>query len=131
MAPAPRQTTPPIEKAMAALGLAIVLGFAGILAREAWRGEAREPAIEVEALAAERLDGRHRVRFVARNSGETAAAEVRIEGELRDSNGVVVERSDAQLSYVPGRSQQRGGLFFEHDPAHHQFRIRATGYEKP
>jgi uncharacterized protein (TIGR02588 family) len=66
----------------------------------------------------------------ARNrSGHTAAGVV-VEGELK-RDGQTVETSETTFDYIPGRSERRGGLYFENDPRQMELTVRPKGYANP
>lgn len=123
--------TPVLEWVSGALGLALALGLLGFIGWQAWSGpEGAPPAIEVRVERIAPAAGGHVVEFAARNLSPATAAGVQIEGELREG-GRVAATSQATLDYVPGRSERRGGLFFEQDPRAHALRLRALGYARP
>lgn len=121
---------PAVEWAVAALGLVLVLGSIGYIA---WEGIAREetpPEIAISALSTQKLRTGYVVAIRARNSGGTTAADVKVEGTLREGSRVV-ETSEMTFRYLPLRSTREGGLFFENDPARYTLTLRARGYETP
>ncbi|WP_126172619.1 hypothetical protein [Altericroceibacterium xinjiangense] len=88
------------------------------------------PVITVHVSEVEAAGSGYRVEFVARNITVATAASVEIEGALK---GVADEPivSHTNLSYVPGKSERKGGLYFPIDPSTGQLEIRALGYSKP
>ena len=117
--------TPPLEWIAAAIGLALTLGLAGVIGRDAFTGHEPElPAIEVRMLRVVPSAAGHVVEFEAVNSGAGTAAAVTIEGKAGD------ETSTATLDYVAGHARTKGGLFFRHDPRP-GLELRATGFQTP
>ena len=58
------------------------------------------------------------------------AAALRVEGELR-AGGTVVERSETEFQYVPGRSSREAGLLFQADPRRHTLQLHARSFQHP
>jgi uncharacterized protein (TIGR02588 family) len=121
---------PFVEKLIAGVGLTLVVLVAGSLGYEALTHSGGPPDVEVQVGGIHRSRSGYLVRFTAFNGGETTAAQVQIEGELRDGDQVV-EESATTLRFVPDGGNQEGGLFFERDPHRYRLHLRATGYEKP
>ena len=121
-----KDPVPALEWAAAAIGLLAALALLGILGREAMSGSPDEvPILETRLVAIESTPAGHVVQFeVANRSGQTAAA-VQVKGVAGD------EESDAEIDYVPGRSQARGGLLFRDDPRGQEIEIRVTGFQEP
>jgi uncharacterized protein (TIGR02588 family) len=121
---------PPLEWAIACVGLALVVGALGLLLHKAIWGEASPPEVTVRVVSVVPVQNGYLVRFHAVNQGGSTAEGVTIEGELR--RGLErVETSQTTLDYLPARSERRGGLFFSHDPRQFDFQLRAFGYEEP
>lgn len=118
------------EWVAAAVGLVLVLGTAGYLVWDAAGSERAGPEVALEAVAVAPAGDSYRVEFRARNRGGRTAAQVLLEGSLRQ-DGVTVETSRAVLDYLPARSEQTGGLFFSRDPAGYELVLRALGYQDP
>lgn len=119
-----------LEWMMAVVGLIIVGGVLGFLIyRGATKSDA-PPNLKVEVESITKTGENYLVNFRVFNTGETTAAAVTIEGELK-SGEKAEETSDVSLTYVPGQSQRRGGLIFTKNPNDFQIRIRAKGYEQP
>jgi uncharacterized protein (TIGR02588 family) len=112
------------------VGLLLFLGSVGILGYEGLFNSGGDPAI---SLSVERLshDGRRwHAAIRAENSGGTTGARVQVVGELV-SGTTVLETARAEFDYLPAGSTQRGGLFFDRDPAAHELRLRVLGYASP
>lgn len=116
--------------AFAAVGLALVVGVIGYMARYALTAGSVVPDVTVERVSTHATRGGHIVRFRARNHASAVAASLRIEGELRQGSSVV-ETSDATLDYLPSFSERRGGLFFQRDPEGYELRLVSKGYTEP
>ena len=77
-----------------------------------------------------RSGGSYVVQVIVRNAASVAAADVRVEGVLREGPAEI-ERSEAGLDYVPGQSQRSAGLIFTKDPARYRLELRPVGYQEP
>lgn len=119
---------------------ALAAGIGAILAATTigfivWRGigEAGAPPVlhaEVSAIREER--GAYVAEIVVTNTGETAAAEVVVEGSLpADVEEGEPETSQFTLDYVPSHSHRKGGLIFSRDPRVGGFVLRPLGYAVP
>jgi uncharacterized protein (TIGR02588 family) len=122
--------TPPLEWAVAALGLLLVLGSIATLLWFAVRGADAgvEPVIRVTAV--ERQAERYLVRIAVVNAGQASAAALRVRGRLQQGDQVI-EESEVEFDNLPGRSVRSAGLFFRADPARHQLKVEATSYREP
>jgi uncharacterized protein (TIGR02588 family) len=121
---------PPLEWAAAAFGLALVCSVLGTML---WLGVTRgegpaEVSVRTEAVAPAARGYVVTIRAV--NTGDTTAADVTVEGELRGAGGIA-ETSTMSFKYLAPHSERRGGLFFEKDPRQFKLELRAKGYETP
>lgn len=121
---------PLVEWIAAALGLALVCTTIGFMLYKGMTRSGTPPDVEIRAEAVRPVHGGYVVTIRALNRGETTAADVRIEGQLRNAAGVA-ETSELTFQYLPPLSSRKGGLFFSRNPAEHQIELRAKGYEVP
>ena len=127
----PQEESPSLlEWIFAAIGVLIVASAIGFLVyRGATKGDT-PPAIKVEVESVTPTGENYLVNFRVHNTGDTTAAGLTIEGELK--NGEKPEETSAvTMTYVPAQSARRGGLFFTKNPNEFQLKIRAKGYERP
>ncbi|MDQ3248692.1 MAG: TIGR02588 family protein [Chloroflexota bacterium] len=122
--------TPLLEWLVAAIGLLLVASTLGFIVYQALQENSVPPemTVAVETVVAQRSG--YLVTFRALNAGETTAAAVTVEGELRQGDQSI-ELSTATLDYVPAHSGRNGGLFFTHDPQQFELKLRAIGYAEP
>jgi uncharacterized protein (TIGR02588 family) len=118
------------EWAAAALSTVVVLGAIGFMLNEAFTVPSSPPMITVRVDTIVAAGSGYVVEFRAQNSGQTTAAGLTIEGELRSDTGTV-EKSNVTIDYVPAGSHRRGGLLFTHDPARYTLQIQPKGYDRP
>lgn len=118
------------EWVVAALGLVLVTGMLGFLIVQAITRRATPPDIHVQPVSIHTISHGYLVEIRVRNQGNTTAAELSVEGELR-SGDKTVETSETTLDYVPARSERRGGLFFTHDPRQFTLQLAPKGYRHP
>lgn len=126
------QEAPPTvwEWLAAGVGLVLLLASMVFLLLEHWRGDEAPPAPRVELVDVQAQQGQFLARVRVTNQSRRAAAALRVEGELRRGEEVV-ERSELELDYLPGRSAREGGLFFAQDPRSLQLVLRARSYQDP
>ena len=124
------ERTPLLEWLAAGLGLVLALGVLGFIGYHAIWGAESPPQVIVEARRVRPFEGGYLVEIRAVNRGGSTAAQVRVEGELRDA-GKTVETSGATFSFVPPESERRGGLFFKRDPREFELEVRPAGYTRP
>ncbi|HVE48512.1 MAG TPA: TIGR02588 family protein [Casimicrobiaceae bacterium] len=122
---------PPLaEWIVAAIGFVLVIAAIGFLLYRALAGSNSPPMIAVHQQSVIATPSGYLVEIRVINSGGMTAAEVLVEGELK--NGAeTIETSEATIDYVPARSEKRGGLYFSADPRRHQLQIKAKGYRHP
>lgn len=119
-----------VEWVIAFLGMALLASALGFILYRAIAQESKPASLLVSVESVERSEQGYRVDFSVRNTGTQTAASVIIEGEL-SKNGQSIEKSSATLAYAPAESTRRGGIYFTHDPASHEMKLRAAGFEKP
>lgn len=120
-----------LEHVSAAVGLLVSAAMLGFLGWGAVTGDTREtPALTVRAEQVSRSGDGYLVRIVVSNAASAAAADVRVEGVLREGE-TEIEQGEAAVDYVPGSSERRAGLLFTRDPARYRLELRATGYQEP
>jgi uncharacterized protein (TIGR02588 family) len=112
------------------LGLVLVLGSIGFALYEAAVGDSSPPDVRVEVESIAPTQNGFLVEFRLINEGGSTAAGLTVEGELRDTAGIV-ETSDTTVEYLPSHSERAGGLFFTLDPREYELQLRAKGYETP
>lgn len=126
-----KQPSSPLERASAVVGLLVSAAMLGFIGWRAVTGDVQEtPRLTVQVEQVSRSGTNYSMRIVVRNAASVAAADVQVEGVLREGAGEI-ERSQASIDYVPGRSQRRAGLLFTHDPARYSMEVRPVGYQEP
>lgn len=126
----------PLEWAVFAVSLVLVLGTLGFLVYDAAtgpsgpRGDTKPPEIVVRLGEAERSGGVYAVPVEVRNNGEETAEGVHVEVVL-ESPGRAPERAELVVAFVPRQSVRRGWVTFTANPDAGRLTGRALGYEKP
>lgn len=124
------EAAPPLsEWIVAGIGLALLVASVAYLLYDG-NGRSQPPAPVLRMLAVEPLQGRFVVRVQALNESRTTAASLRVEGTLR-RGAELVERSELEFDYLPGRSTREGGMFFTADPRGLQLELAARSYRAP
>ena len=115
----------------AGIGFVLTTALLGFIGWQAFRAPSTlPPDIEVQVEGIAPGSGGWIVQIRATNRSPTTAAAVQVEGHL-EQNGQVIATSEVTFDYVPGYSEQQGGLFFKQDPASLQLTFQAHGYSKP
>lgn len=122
--------TPPLEWAVACLGLVLVVAVLGLLLYKAIWTESSPPQVTIRVISTVPVQNGFLVQFEAVNHGGSTAEGVVVAGELKRGTEQV-ETSHTTLDYLPPNSTKSGGLFFTHDPRQFEFHARAFGYEEP
>ncbi len=114
----------------AVLGIALTAACLGFLV---WKGLGRDdtpPDITLAVIATVPQRDCWLVTLRVVNHGGSTAAGLKVVGELQNGERLL-ETSETTLDYVPAHSEREAGLFFTHDPASNELRLRPVGYEKP
>ncbi len=130
--PQPRQEEPPSawEWLAAGVGLLLLLASLGYLLYDAAAGNGQSPAPVVRVTGIEAQGGHYLVRLQVVNATRATATGLRVEGELR-RGAQVLERSETEFAYLPGRSAREAGLFFRQDPRSLELVLTARSYQQP
>lgn len=115
---------------VAALGLMLVVGSAGFMLYRALAGDSSPPDFAIETVAVLPRGSNYLVQIRVANRGESVAAALVVEGELKEG-AATVETSGITIGYVPAGSWRRAGLIFSRDPRKYDLQIQAKGYEQP
>lgn len=116
--------------AVAAAGLALVLGSAGVMLYQQFTADRSPPEIAIESESIVSHGSSFLVEIRISNRGGSAAAGLTVEGVLKDGSPMG-ETSTTTLDYVPANSERRAGLFFTKDPRKFELQLRALGYRDP
>lgn len=118
------------EAIAASIGAALALATIGVIVWDGIADAGRPALITLNAGAVHEHAQGFVVEIVAKNSGDETAAELLVEGELRQGSETL-ETSEATFDYVPSRSSRRGALYFSADPREHELELRPKGYREP
>lgn len=119
-----------LEWFVAVAGLILVVGTIGFMMYKAFTSKNTPPNFTTKIEQINAVDSGYIVIFELINTGEQTAANVNVEGELKNG-GESVEKSEVTFEFAPSKSETKGGLFFKNDPKQFQLEIRAEGYTKP
>jgi len=126
----PPKEVPVWEWIVAAIGLILVVGSISLMLYRAFTEESTPPILSVNVDSVSPTENGYLIRFSVKNAGNTTAADLAIEGELK-SGSEIVETSSAVLTYAPANSNREGGLFFTKNPNDFELNIRPVGYSVP
>lgn len=124
------QSTSPAEWVVAAIGAVVIVVTVGALIYFQVASGSPEPTISITGQKVEHTRGGYLVTFRVRNEGHTTAAHLHVRGELVDGK-TTLETDEVTFDYVPAFSSRSGGVFFTHDPAKAELRLRATSFVEP
>lgn len=122
--------TPPLEWAVAGVGLVLVVGALALMLYNAIWKEPSPPEITVRIISIVQVQNGFLAQFETTNEGGTTAEGVVVGAELKRGSEHV-ESSHTTVDYLPPNSKKRGGLFFTRDPRQFDFQARAFGYQEP
>ena len=121
---------PVAEWICAAIGFTVVSVTLAFLAYRAFAGGDSPPDISIRVESIAQLREGYVLMIAATNRGDRTAANVKVEASLKAPAGVV-ETSEMSFTYLPPRSERRGGLFLRRDPRKFELSVNAKGYENP
>lgn len=126
-----RQKDVPIwEWMIAGLGLILVLASISLTLYRAFTEESTPPILAIRIDSISPTEGGFLVRFSVKNTGNQTAADLNIEGVLKNGEKIE-ETSTMALTYAPANSNRQGGLLFTKNPSELDLQIRAMGYSVP
>lgn len=126
-----RQKEIPIwEWIIAAVGLILVLGSISLTVYRAFTEGSTPPIISISVDAISQTENGFLVGFSVKNTGYQTAADLNIEGVLKNGEKTE-ETSTMTFTYAPANSSRQGGLFFTRNPNELELQIRAMGYSVP
>jgi uncharacterized protein (TIGR02588 family) len=120
------------ESAIGVLGVVLVLSVIGFLLFE--QGQASQPPnLWVYSERTIVLENGYLVQIQTYNSGGQTAAEVVVEGSLKQSpeDNEPIDSAQITLDFVPPDSSRAGGLIFRENPDDYVLDLRVKGYVKP
>lgn len=119
---------PALEWLASFLGAGLALGLIGYIAWDGFTSSGRPADLVVEAGRVETTAGGVVTEIVVSNHGGETAAEVTVEGLVRDAAGrPLADR--VTFDFVPGNSSRQGALIFPAGTAPPELRV--TGYRQP
>ncbi|MGI8409611.1 MAG: hypothetical protein ACR2M8_07010 [Pyrinomonadaceae bacterium] len=126
-----RQKNVPVgEWIVAVVGLILVIGSISLTLYRALTEESTPPVISITVDSILPAENGFLVRFSVQNTGNQTAADLNIEGVLKNGEEIA-ETSAMTLTYAPAHSMREGGLFFTKNPNELDLQIRSTGYSVP
>lgn len=122
--------TPLLEWIAAGVGLVLILATLGVIGAEAFRSDGSPPRFSIRAVAVAPTTGGYLMTIEVRNTGQSPAGSVVVEGRL-DSPGGEQETSEATFDLVADQSAREGGLYFSRDPRQGRVALRTKSYVDP
>ena len=118
------------EWVISAVSAVLVLGTVGYVFYKAAAEPTTLPQVVIEVVEIEPGAGGYVVTFWAHNRGGLTAKDLGLEGQLVSDTGVVATRSTG-ITFLPGQSRRKAGLFFPVDPRLYRLEIYPVGYDVP
>lgn len=118
-----------LEWGVSALGFVLVLGTVGFLLYQAFFVPDTPPDVSLRVVSVQPSSGGYLVLLEATNRGGETAAELVLEGELRQGERVV-ETSELTFDFLPPDSVREGGLFFTQNPTE-GLELQVKSYREP
>ncbi len=125
-----QKSIPLISWITASVGLLLVLGVIIFLLTKAAAKGPTVPKIHVQASTVFKDAGKHLMIISVTNNGNTTAAALVIEGELKNGTQSV-EKSTVTLNYVPAGSTRKAGIYFINDPKNFVLILTPKSFEQP
>ena len=122
--------TPRLEWLLGICGLALLLAAICFLTYRGLTESDKPGAVVVRVTDVDEVGGAYVVRFHARNEGSKTLSQLHLNAHLSDGDEQV-ESAQALIDYLPGHSEQRGGVYLRHDPRRYRLRIEPAGYMEP
>jgi len=123
-------STPLIEWILGGIGVGLLLACIAFLVHEGLTDGEQPGAITASVVDIRPAGDQHVVLVRIHNSGSQTLSNVRVSAYLLDGDREV-ERATTMLDYVPGKSTEEGGFYFQHDPRELRIEIRPEGFQKP
>ena len=120
----------PLEWAVFALSLVVVLGALGALAYGALTGGDTPPDVAVELGQPQQGTAGFAIPVMLRNRGDTTATAVEVEMTLERS-GQEVDAGAFTAAFLPHGSSAEGWVVLQQDPASGKLSAAVKGYERP
>ena len=126
-----KQAPPPaLEWILGGIGVVLFVACVVFLIYEGIRREEQPGGITASVLDVRQAGEQHVVTFKLQNGGSQTLSNLLVSGRLLDGEREI-ERVSTTIDYLPGRSAQEGGFYFEHDPTALKLEIVPEGYQKP
>ena len=84
----------------------------------------------VQLVEIERQGERHHVKLRVENQGGAAAADLRVQAQLRRGDAVL-EEAEVEFDHVPARAHRTAGMFFRNDPRQATLELSVRSYRQP
>jgi uncharacterized protein (TIGR02588 family) len=121
---------PALEWIIGTAGFVLVTALIVFLFYHAITQNQSPPDVVVSVTSITQIRSGYLVMVKTLNHGNSTAAEVGVQGELRNGPELL-EQSHATLDYLPPYSEKSLGLFFTRDPRQFDLAVRALGYVEP
>jgi uncharacterized protein (TIGR02588 family) len=125
-----KSDTPMLEWLVGSIGVGLLVACVCFLIYEGVSTSEQPGAVTASVKEIIKTDAAHLVTFDLQNTGTQTLSNVHVTARLA-ADGREIERAQTVIDYLPGRSHQEGGFYFEHDPRAFELEIRPEGYQTP
>jgi uncharacterized protein (TIGR02588 family) len=122
--------TPILEWVLGGIGCVLLVSCVVFLVYEGLSSDEQPGPITATVLEIVDVGNRHVVTFEVMNGGSQTLSNFQVSGRLLERDREV-ERATTTIDYLPGRSSQQGGFYFDRDPRDMRLEIVPEGYQKP
>lgn len=125
-----KDDTPFLEWLIGSIGVVLLVACVTFLVYEGINNGEEPGPVVATVIDVFSAGDSHGVTFEIRNGGTQTLSNLHVEARLFDGKKEI-ERTSTEIDYLPGRSSQKGGFYFKHDPRGLKVEIQAGGYQKP
>ena len=122
--------TPRLEWLLGTFGALVLASGVSFLVYQGLNHGNEPGAVVVSVTEIRNVGSAHLVRFRVRNEGSETLNHLHLTAYLKDGE-VQIESAQAVIDYLPGRSEQEGGVYLRNDPHRHALQIDPAGFMKP
>lgn len=122
--------TPLLEWVLGGIGVLLFLGAIAFLVYEGSSGPNQPAGVEIRIDAVIPTEDAYLVRYRAYNQGTQTLVDLHVTARVLDGSKEL-ERVEAAIDFLPGRSWRRGGVYLHEDPRKYRLEVRAAGYQEP
>ena len=121
--------TPLLEWLVGGLGVILLVATVVFLVYEGLHNGEQPGAVTASVKEIVNGGDLYILTFELHNAGSQTLSNVHVSARVMDGEREI-ERAQTVIDYLPGRSRQAGGFFFQNDPQRYRVEIVPEGYQK-